>query len=657
MAVRTVGVNFEKLIPDAAHASAIRGAVERVHRCTLLATELLNLYVRDRLQHHDGTGLQLVCDANWLLNAYNEVTHGRAKTKTSSELRATRDAHMPAFAAVDRAGLTQILAYECRNLAAVAATNIVRHFRRRLLSHVRRVFAVSDAEIAALSKDERRARRLRLMQVADDLARSPSEAKRSPADDHAWVASERARLCIDAAVGGWDNKPLEYHLKAHPQRFLKAMHLMTAEREADGRSAFALFPLRRTLVPRHIRFDQKALRDLLKLGRSEHTKEVAKQAAKRRKTDAGRVDLEEPPPTKRTRRSKEDMAGEKAQAFGEVLDLRAAGLRQRDRFDWAFTTDGVCARLQCTVPKTQAAPQDGVMPTMPTLPRRGRFAIDELKRQSRLALADLHVVGVDPGKVELLVAVDQDDPKGSPVVRYTQKQRQRDLRSRQYADEHVRTLPAEVHMAESLLSDFNSRAADLETFKAYCVQRRATVEACLPHYARIDYRRRRWKTYIKSQQSEEKLYQRLRGIHKRGDTRTLVLAYGSWGAVAGRPGMAANKGNAPCIGVGLMNKLAKRFVVALTPEQHTSKTCCKCLHPCGPWVGLEEKMGRKIRGVRVCQNEECCLPQNRDRTGASNIGLQFRRLYEGKSPIREMTDEEAEFNRLNVALNACSDCD
>ena len=132
---------------------------------------------------------------------------------------------------------------------------------------------------------------------------------------------------------------------------------------------------------------------------------------------------------------------------------------------------------------------------------------------------------------------------------------------------------------------------------------------------------------------------------------------GSWGAVAGRPGMAANKGNAPCIGVGLMNKLAKRFVVALTPEQHTSKTCCKCLHPCGPWVELEEKMGRKIRGVRVCQNEECRLPQNRDRTGASNIGLQFRRRYEGKSPIREMTDEEAEFNRLNVALNSCSDCD
>jgi hypothetical protein len=79
--------------------------------------------------------------------------------------------------------------------------------------------------------------------------------------------------------------------------------------------------------------------------------------------------------------------------------------------------------------------------------------------------------------------------------------------------------------------------------------------------------------------------------------------YGSWGAVAGRPGEAANPGNAPCIGAGLMNKLAKRFVVALTPEHHTSKTCCKCLRPCGPWAELEDKMGRKIRGVRVCAKD------------------------------------------------------
>ena len=155
--------------------------------------------------------------------------------------------------------------------------------------------------------------------------------------------------------------------------------------------------------------------------------------------------------------------------------------------------------------------------------------------------------------------------------------------------------------------------------------------------------------------SEQRLYERLRAMHDPMDPRQLVLAYGSWGAVAGRAGSAANRGNAPCIGVGLMNKLAKRFLVALTPEQYTSKTCCRCLHPCGPWAELEDKMGRKIRGVRVFQNEECRLPQNRDRTGAANIGLQFRRLYGGEGPIRTMTDEDREFNRLNVAI--CAVCD
>ena len=645
--LRTVGVPFARLVPDAAHAKAIGDTVERVHRATLNATELLGLHARDRLANHGGEGLEGLFDANWLLNAYYEVTFARGKPRVVEELRATRDAHMPAFEAVDRSGLGQVLRYECRNLAAVASNNVWMHFRRRVLGHVRLKLALDDAAFNALTKEERRARRLALMQVADDLLRPPSEPSRCPEERRAWVAAERQRLGVDAAVGDWDGKPIEYHLKARPHRFLKAMHLMTTEREAAGRSAFALFPLRRTLVPRHVRFDQEALRQLLCLGSSEH----AKQAAKRRKTEAGRVDLDAPDPaepTKRERRSKEDMADEKAELFAQVLDLRAAKLSQRDRFDWAFTTDGVCARLQCTVPK-RGEPKAGKMPT------RGRFAIDELKSQSRASLKKLHVVGVDPGKRELVVAVDQDDPKGSPVVRYTQRQRQRDLRSRQYADEARCSKPADVGLAEAELSDFNSRAADLATFKRYCAQRRVAHAVCLAHYADVEFRRRRWKTAIKTQQSEERLYARLRAMHGPDDKRALVLAYGSWGAVAGRPGAAANRGNAPCIGVGLMNKLAKRFVVALTPEQYTSKTCCKCLRPCGPWAELEEKMGRKVRGVRVCQNEECRLPQNRDRTGAANIGLQFCRLYEGNSPIRTMTDEDMEFNRLNTAL--CVACD
>lgn len=61
-----------------------------------------------------------------------------------------------------------------------------------------------------------------------------------------------------------------------------------------------------------------------------------------------------------------------------------------------------------------------------------------------------------------------------------------------------------------------------------------------------------------------------------------MLAYGSWGGVAGRPGQVCNRGHAPCLGVGLRRELSKHFVVAVTPEHHTSKTCCLCGHECGP---------------------------------------------------------------------------
>ena len=57
---------------------------------------------------------------------------------------------------------------------------------------------------------------------------------------------------------------LLHHLKTRPGAFVCAMYLMATEREAAGRSAFALFPRRRTLTPRHARLDQQALRNVLK---------------------------------------------------------------------------------------------------------------------------------------------------------------------------------------------------------------------------------------------------------------------------------------------------------------------------------------------------------------------------------------------------------
>ena len=86
-AKRTVACNFESLVADETHKAAIRDAVHRTHKATILATELLNLHVRRCLQERGGVGLDQILTPNWLLNAYNEVTTGRMSTKVVPELQ------------------------------------------------------------------------------------------------------------------------------------------------------------------------------------------------------------------------------------------------------------------------------------------------------------------------------------------------------------------------------------------------------------------------------------------------------------------------------------------------------------------------------------------------------------------------------------------
>ena len=163
--------------------------------------------------------------------------------------------------------------------------------------------------------------------------------------------------------------------------------------------------------------------------------------------------------------------------------------------------------------------------------------------------------------------------------------------------------------------------------------------------------KRRWKTSIKEQKSEEKLYKRIDKL--KTDDRPIVLAYGSWGSAAGAAGAVCNKGNPPCIGSGLRRKLSMRYLVCCTPEAYTAQMCCKCLSKCAPWAEVEGTEGRKIRGLRRCTQRDCMLPLNRDKNGATNIVTNFTRLMRDECPIKKMTEEDILLHRAAI----CLECD
>ena len=153
------------------------------------------------------------------------------------------------------------------------------------------------------------------------------------------------------------------------------------------------------------------------------------------------------------------------------------------------------------------------------------------------------------------------------------------------------------------------------------------MHSSLEFYGQIDHRRRRWMRKVKMQQSETKLYKKLDSL--RTDDRPLLLAYGSWGLTTSK----RFNGLPPCIGVGLLRKISKRFLVVPTPEHYTSKTCAVCFHECGAHPTLKrmvkkrqedgsvELKEKEIRGLRVCQNECCKLFMNRDKMGSIRDGI------------------------------------
>ena len=497
----TVACAAKKAIPDADHLTVIRDAVLRVHNCTMAATELLNLYVRDRIENHGGAGLTDIFKQNWLLNAYHEVKVSNAsrKPKGDEALHTIFNTYMKDTDRPNGQGLTQTLTYECINLAAVGSTNVWMHFQKRVLAFTRTHFALTEEAYKQLSADQRRARKLAVLQAAEDVGRNPSNPRRSPAEYHAWVDSTRARLGIDAAVGEWGDKPLLYHLKVHPERFLVAMHLMSTAMVDDGRKAFALFPLRRSNVPRHIRFDKAVLDDLLCLG-AEYARAKTKPKPDLNATQSGRAP--------KRKRDDPTLVEEKAEVFNQVLDLRAAGVHRRHQFAFAFTTDGYSVHLNMHVPgkhektgktsKTGKAAKATTATTatkLASMPTRGIHSIDTLKALAKKH--EVHTIGIDPGKRELIVAVDTDDPQHAPVVRYTLAQRRRDLRTRQYLAECLQSKPQPVAVVEEELSLLNSKAPSLAAFAAFAARRRQLLRDCpsmTEFYTEEAHRNRRRKT-------------------------------------------------------------------------------------------------------------------------------------------------------------------
>jgi hypothetical protein len=79
------------------------------------------------------------------------------------------------------------------------------HFQKRVLSYVRTHYSMDEESYKLLTPEERKTRKLALMQVAHDICKSPDGGFKSPESFHAWITQQRNLLKMDEAVGTWAN--------------------------------------------------------------------------------------------------------------------------------------------------------------------------------------------------------------------------------------------------------------------------------------------------------------------------------------------------------------------------------------------------------------------------------------------------------------------
>jgi hypothetical protein len=773
----TVAVQLEKLLKDKAHVEKCRDVAQRAHEMTRLASRLLNFHIRKCLERD--LPLPRVGYATWVYNAWHDVSHVKTPAKNrkpDEELARTLAEFMANVKLVDATKLSHTKQFEAERWASTASTNIYRHFPKRVATFVRTEHKLSPDDFKAMSSKQKLSRKTQLAKVAKDLCSDPALALTCPEEFHEFVKTTREKWRLTAFP--WQmfpGMPLAYHQAANEKTkpdkcnahlLLPAMHHMLLARERHHQRAFALLPLRTSLVPAHTQFGEMMIRPVLGLGPSRARKEQKNESAKRRKlekaAEAQRAAAEassdddidfvplsggahndtadsvttegsagssgaSPAPAvaaakkRKTpeRRPKAQVAEERRAELAGVFDLKAAGVHdcKDKRFECTFTTDGYAAHLQFSRPASKAlGPEE--------FPLRGVHDIDDLARRLKHAKAantpdakasrdavnaikapekkleklciscdcqfcspfeEFICVGCDPGKNEPAVIAD---PSTGRTMRMTAAARRHATQPGNWIDSKRHRLQAErkgrlpeyacrcadaaayrqnfvdkptyINTLESELGQDgrSANAATLSGFGAYVAALTTREAVLVPHYEQIHHRKLRFKAHIERQRFEDRF---IRDIRRKFDPehtkKTIVICWGQWGRIAGRPNTVGNKGLPPTIGVKLARRVAKKkgIVVAWTPEHHTTATHFRCGGKCERFTTAEQKRAKdlgfrhsvkQIRGLKRCTNPACLRPVNRDLNAALNIGVNGMLLLTGHQPIAKHSADEVEL--LNI---------
>jgi len=496
---------------------------------------------------------------------------------------------------IDYAGLNTVLDYLKEDVITMYENNIQLHYVEYVERYVNVVWKKKMIvnKISKLGKTQKeREARVRnlcaeLRKIKNDLLNVDGKPHQSNNYYHKWIAEQKQHILPHR--NKFEKNSVMYDLKCKTMEYFPCMIFMMKQVENDGETVNNVFPLRSEIAPKYIRLDTTTLVNLLL--RKEHgTKGFFKTNGELKKNE------------------------DKIWKFFFRTE-RKAFHKKGFSFHHMVSTDGIGLSILFLR-------EDLVGKKLPMM-KKGiskELYIDELDDYS--TLRDKKIVGIDPGKEDLIYCVD-DASKDANVFRYSQNQRRKETKMKKYnniilAMKTNKIEDKTIIEYETELSHFNRKSLQITKYKEYLREKNRINHILFCFYRKELFRKLKFGKYINIKRNEQKMISNFKRAY--GDADNVVICIGDWEQ---RKQM---KYKEPTLGKGIRTLFRKNnFNVFLVDEFRSSCKCSKCdggvcekfMVRTHPNKKKNKDELRLIHGLLRCKSG--CGSWNRDRNGSSNI--------------------------------------
>jgi hypothetical protein len=429
-----------------------------------------------------------------------------------------------------------------------------------------------------------------LRKIKNDLLNVDTNVKyTSKSYYHSWITEQKKRILPNKIKFQKDS--IYYDLKCKVMDYFPCMITMMKQVENELETISNVFPLRSGITPNYIRLDTITLVHLLL--RKE-------QGNKGDYTDEGNTKKHEDKIWQFFFRTERKLFTKTGYSFHHMI-----------------STDGVGVSIlflrKDLVGKPLPSSKKGIS---------RELYIDELNDYTDLR--NKKIVGIDPGKEDLIYCVD-DDSEEANIFRYSQNQRRKEIKIKKYNNIILAMKNNKIQDKgtnktiieyETELSIYNRKTLHIDKFKEYIQAKNRINHILFRFYAKQLFRKLKLGRYINTKRNEIKMISNFKKMY--GNPNEVVICIGDWEQ------KKQMKFKEPTLGIGMRSVFRKnKYKVYLVDEFRTSCKCSNCNGGvCEKFLVRENPRPKKddmrlVHGLLRCKSG--CGLWNRDRNGSSNI--------------------------------------